>query len=94
MDTEMEEITVTQAARNLSELVNRVARQGASFELTRGGRRIARLVPPRPPKEVKVAELGALFARLPRLDPDDIDGFEQDIVESERALVPDPDPWS
>jgi len=90
----MEEINVTQAARNLTALVNRVARQGASFELTRGGRPIARLVPPGPPKEVKVVALSALFARLPRLDPDDIDAFEQDIGESECAVGADRDPWS
>jgi len=93
-DIEMEEINVTQAARNLTALVNRVARQGASFELTRGGRPIARLVPSNPSKEVKVLELSALFARLPRLDPDDIDAFEQDIGESECAVGADRDPWT
>lgn len=90
----MEEINVTQAARNLTALVNRVARQGASFEPTRGGRPIARLVTPNPSEEVKVLELSALFARLPRLDPDDIDAFEQDIGESECAVGVDRDPWT
>ena len=93
MDSGMEEINVTQAARNLSELLNRVAYQGASFELTRGGRRIARLVPPGPPKEVKVSDLNALFDRLPRLDPDDVDAFERDIDASDSALGADRDPW-
>lgn len=50
----MEQLNVTQAARQLSDLLNRVAYQGASFELTRGGRSIARLVPAGPPKRVKV----------------------------------------
>ena len=89
----MEEINVTQAARNLSELLNRVAYQGASFELTRGGRRIARLVPPGPPKEVKVSDLNALFDRLPRLDPGDIEAFAQDIREVDSAGGLDQDPW-
>ena len=75
----MEKINVTQAARNLSELLNRVAYQGVSFELMRGGRRIARLVPPGPPKEVRVSDLNALFDRLPRLDPDDVEAFETDV---------------
>jgi len=91
---EMEEINVTQAARNLSEMLNRVAYQGASFELTRGGRRIARLVPSGPYKEVQVSDLNALFARLPRLDPDDVDAFARDIAESDAALAPDRDPWN
>lgn len=93
-DTEMEQINVTRAARNLSQLLDRIAGQGASFELTRGGRRIACLVPPSPPTEMKVADLNALFARLPRLDPDDIDTFVRDIGESEGAVAPDRDPWS
>ena len=90
----MDEINVTQAARNLSELLNRVAHQGASFELTRGGKRIARLVPSGPPKEVKVGDLNALFDRLPRLDSDDVDAFERDIAESDAVLATDRDPWA
>lgn len=88
----MEQINVTQASRQLSDLLNRVAYQGASFELTRGGRRIARLVPVGPSKAVKVAELNALFARLPALD-DDAEAFERDIADSEATLTQDRDPW-
>lgn len=90
----MEEINVTQAARNLSELLNRVAYQGVSFELTRGGKRLARLVPSGPPTEVKVADLNGLFDRLPRLEPDDIEAFLLDIAETDAALTTDLDPWS
>ena len=78
-DSNMEEINVTQAARHLSELLKRDAYQGTSFELTRGGRRIARLLPSGPPNDVRVSDLNALFDRLPRLDPDDIDAFETDV---------------
>jgi prevent-host-death family protein len=88
----VEEINVTQAARQLSNLLNRVAYQGASFELTRGGRRIARLVPAAPAKHVQVSELNALFARLPALG-DDAEQFERDIADAETALVEDRDPW-
>ena len=55
----MEQVNVTQAVRRLSDLLNRVAYQGASFELTRGGRRIARLVPAGPPKRVRVSDKGS-----------------------------------
>lgn len=88
----MEEINVTTAARNLSELLNRVAYQGASFELTRGGKSIARLVPVGPAKRVKVSELNDLFARLPSLD-DEADAFAQDIDALRRSLPPERDPW-
>jgi len=88
----MEQVSVTQAARRLPDLLNRVAYQGASFELTRGGRRIARLVPAGPSETVKVSELNAIFARLPKLD-DDADAFERDIADAQSVLVPDRDPW-
>lgn len=88
----MEEINVTTAARNLSELLNRVAYQGASFELTRGGKSIARLVPVGPTKRLEVSELNDLFARLPSLD-DEADAFARDIDALRRSLPPERDPW-
>ncbi len=66
----MKKFNVATAARNLPDLVNRVATQGVGFELTRGGKRLARLVPSCPGKGLQVADLGALFGRLPRLDAD------------------------
>ena len=81
----MEKISVTSAARNLSELLNRVAYQGASFELKRGGKSIARLVPAGPVQKVKVSDLNSLFARFPRLD-EDADAFVRDIDEIRRGL--------
>jgi len=88
----MEEISVTAAARNLSELLNRVAYQGASFELVRGGKRIARLVPAGPAKQIKVSELNRLFAGFPGLG-DDADAFARDIEELRRKLPLEKDPW-
>jgi antitoxin (DNA-binding transcriptional repressor) of toxin-antitoxin stability system len=88
----VEEINATQAARHFSDLLNRVAYQGASFELTRGGCRIARLVPAGPPKRVEVSELNSIFAGIPSLE-DDAESFERDIADTQDALVPDGDPW-
>lgn len=88
----MEEINATQAARSLSDLLNRVAYQGASFELTRGGRRIALLVPAGPPNRVAVSELNRIFAGIPSLG-DDADTFERDIADAQAAIAPDNDPW-
>jgi antitoxin (DNA-binding transcriptional repressor) of toxin-antitoxin stability system len=88
----MEEINVTSAARNLSELLNRVAYQGASFELKRGGKSIARLVPAGPAKGLKVSGLNDLFARLPRLDEDG-DAFARDVEDIRRNLPPEKDSW-
>jgi prevent-host-death family protein len=41
----MTDITVTDIARNLSEVLDAVERSGESFRVTRGGRPIARLIP-------------------------------------------------
>lgn len=88
----MEQISVTAAARNLSELLNRVAYQGSSFELIRGGKSIARLVPAGPTKRLQVADLNRLFAGLPRLG-DDAEIFARDIDEIRRNLPLEKDPW-
>jgi antitoxin (DNA-binding transcriptional repressor) of toxin-antitoxin stability system len=88
----LEEINATQAARRFSDLLNRVAYQGASFDLTRGGRRIARLIPAGPPQRVEVSELNAIFARIPSLG-DDAEFFAHDIADAQAAIVPDKDPW-
>lgn len=88
----MEKISVTSAARNLSELLNRVAYQGASFELKRGGKSIARLVPVGPAQKMKVSDLNGLFERLPRLK-EDVDAFVRDVEEVRRGLPPEKDSW-
>ncbi len=88
----MEEISVTSAARNFSELLNRVASQGVSFVLKRGGKSIARLVPAGPAKQVKVSDLNSLLARLPRLN-DDAEAFLRDVDEIRRGLPPEKNPW-
>ena len=71
---------------------DRIAYQGASSEVTRGGSRIARLVPAGPPRSVQVSELNDIFARIPALD-DDADCCERDIANAQSAIVPDKDPW-
>ncbi len=88
----MEKINVTSAARNLSELINRVAYQGASFELKRGGKSVARLVPAGPAKQVKISDLNDLFMCLPRLN-EDAEAFVQDIDDMRQHLRVGEDPW-
>jgi antitoxin (DNA-binding transcriptional repressor) of toxin-antitoxin stability system len=89
----MEKINVTQAARQFSELLNRVAYQGAAFELERGGKPVARLVPVMPPSRITVALLNEFFAGLPSLDDDDGEAFLQDLQSVRKALPKADDPW-
>jgi len=88
----MEKINVTQAARQFSELLNRVAYQGVAFELQRGGRPVARLVPAMPPGRIAVASLNDFFAGLPSLGNDE-QVFLQDIESVREALPENDDPW-
>lgn len=74
----MERISATDAARNFSDLLNRVHSQGVSFEITRGTEVVARIVPDSPPQGVKLVELDRLFAQLPKLDAEDLDQFAED----------------
>lgn len=89
----MEQINVTQAVRQFSDLLNRVFYQGASFELERSNKVIARLYPVSAPRTVPVRELNRLFAELPRLN-EDAERFAQDIDAIRKAALPERNPWA
>lgn len=86
--------SVTDVARNFSEYVNRVAYGGEQFTLMRGGKPMAKLIPVA--RGVRVEDLPALFASLPRLTPGEAEAFARD-VEAGRPLASDDDfrdPWA
>lgn len=88
----MERISATEAARNFSDILNRVRYQGASFEIARGNEVVARIVPAAPPRTVKVAALDELFTKLPKLGPEDAERFEEDLRSIRReATLPEPE---
>jgi len=66
-------MTATEAARNFSEVLNRVA-SGEEIELTRSGAPVAVIGPPRA-RLLSAARLGELLAAAPRPD----DGFGEDL---------------
>jgi antitoxin (DNA-binding transcriptional repressor) of toxin-antitoxin stability system len=88
----MERISVTTAARSLSEILNRVMYQGAVFELERGNKIIARLSPANPLSPIQVKELNQFFAQLPSLD-DDAESFAKDIKTIRQEMAKEQDPW-
>lgn len=84
-------ISATNAARNFSDLINRVRYQGASFEIERGNEVIARIIPATPPLSVSITDLDQQWAMLPRLAPDDVPSFEADLRDiGQNAILPDP----
>jgi antitoxin (DNA-binding transcriptional repressor) of toxin-antitoxin stability system len=60
-------ISVTEAARSFSELMNRVRYRGESFVVERGGKPICEILPAKPPK-LSGADLASLLRSLPRPD--------------------------
>ena len=85
------EITVTEAARNFSELVNRVHYQGRSTILLKGGKPMVKIIPVHRAKTG--AELAVLWVKGPRLSLAEAESFERDINESRRGLRPLTSKW-
>lgn len=92
-EMEMGTASVTDVARNFAEYLNRVAYHGESFTLTRGGKPVAELVPV--PRGVRVEDLPAIFASLPKLSAEELDAFAADIDAGRPRASDDDfrDPW-
>lgn len=87
----MESVTATDAARNFSDLLNRVAYRRETLVISRGGRAVARLSPALPLDGVKLADLDKLLAGLPGLGQDAA-AFAADVEDAE--LPPETDAWA
>lgn len=87
-------LTVTEAARNFSDLINRVYYRGERFVLTKGGRAVAAVAPihERPP--VTASTLRRALVKLPHLGIEEAEAFAADL-EGARRFVRSPEggPW-
>jgi prevent-host-death family protein len=84
-------ITVTEAARNFAECVNRAHYQNQSFVLLKNGKPVARLVP-----ETEKVCTGADLAKgleNVELTPDEARAWHKDLVAARKALKPQGDKW-
>jgi len=80
----MKELTVTEAARNFSDLVSHVHYRGERTVLTKGGRPMVELVPARIARTGR--ELSAAWPALPHLAPREIAALERDLATARRRL--------
>jgi antitoxin (DNA-binding transcriptional repressor) of toxin-antitoxin stability system len=87
----IKQITVTDAARNFSELVSRIHYQGDSALLVKGGKPMVKIVPANRPKTG--GELAALWPQLAHLSPAEATSFERDMLTSRRRLPPLASKW-
>jgi prevent-host-death family protein len=84
-------ISVTDAARNFADCVNRVRYQNMSFVLLKNGTPVARLVP----EKEKVC-LGRDLARVLRnidLPTDEAVAWNRDLKKARKSLKSQPDKW-
>lgn len=72
-------LNVTEVARNLSEILGRVRFKGERFVVLRGGKPVAELRPTAAAPAARAADLPAILADLPRLDPGDAEQFARDL---------------
>ena len=79
-------ITVTEAARNFSDVVNKVYYRGESMELIRGGKVVARLVPVAEIEAPTGRDVLAAWKTLPHLVEDEADAFARDIESGRESL--------
>jgi len=84
--------TVTDALRNFSDYVNRVAYRGERFILVRGGKPVAELAPVT--TGVRLGDLPELLGSLPRLTEEEARVFAEDVDfarnELNRSEIKDP----
>jgi hypothetical protein len=85
-------LTVTEAARNLSDMVNRAYYQGHSFVLARGKIKVAQLSPV---KTLPSAELARRWADRPRLAPGDAEAWEEELAAASADMaLPEGNEWA
>lgn len=88
----MERISVTQAVRQFSDLMNRVFYQGAIVELERGNKVIARISPVSPESPLKVKHLNSFFHELPSLG-EDSEAFIKDLADIRKHIPMEQNQW-
>jgi prevent-host-death family protein len=87
-------LTVTEAARNFSDLINRVVYRGDAAVLTRNGKPVARLVPEGLKKSTG-RELAEFWRKRIPMSAEEADSFSDDLskIRSE-SNRPQRDPWA
>ena len=84
-------ISVTDAARNFADCVNRVHYQNVTFVLLKNGLPMARLVPEKK-KAGSVQKLAAALRKF-ELSPEEAKAWNRDLRAARRILKPPLDKW-
>ena len=84
-------ISVTEAARNFADCVNRVRYQNVTYVLFKNGTPVARLVPE--PEKVGLGRDLARVLRKVELPADEAVAWSRDLKKARKRLKPQPDKW-
>lgn len=90
------DISVTDAVRYFSELLNNIRYRGAHYTIIRGGKPVAALIPLDDSGPLlRMGDLNGIFGTLPHIDPDDTE-FVDDVLEAIKLqpLMPGDTIWS
>jgi antitoxin (DNA-binding transcriptional repressor) of toxin-antitoxin stability system len=85
-------ISVTEAARNFADCINRAHYQGATFILHKNGVPVARIVPEPKNKPSTGRELAAALAKF-RLTAEESAAWRHDLKKARKKLIPQKDKW-
>jgi prevent-host-death family protein len=86
-------ISVTEAARNFADCVNRAKYQGATFVLLKNGQPVARLMPAERSRICTGLDLSAALSRVSLSDEEKM-AWRNDIETGSATLTPPVNPWS
>ncbi len=88
----MNRITITELARNLADVVNRVFYRGERFSVERGGRTVVELVPPA--RGRRLGDLPGILGSLPKLGSEEAECLSREMEVARREQGPVPQgPW-
>ncbi len=90
-------ISVTEAARNFADCVNRARYQGTTFVLLKNGMPVARIVPPEEKRKPSTGrEIAAALRKAReevRLTREEADAWLSDMDQARKTLVKQRDKW-
>lgn len=90
-------ISATEASRSLSDILNKVCYQKQSFNIKRGKKIIAQIIPNDTTMNgvsMPVQELNEFFKNLPHLESNDLDDFENVLKEIRmNSIIDENDLW-
>ena len=93
MSHKIRRVTVTEAARNFADIVNRAYYRGETTVLTRNGTPVAHIAPAAP-TGVKASEFLARWRLRRKLSPEDAEALGREIEKARAELPPVRDPWA